>query len=127
MSELPLDDDQWDPFAGSTAWACRSWCGANRRLTPAVTAAFRNSARIPAGEQGRPRVGPRRTQKSAPTGSPARIASHGSSCSQDRGRDRRRRRPPAQIPACASTHWAPPSGFGVEALVGPGVQDAGLG
>jgi hypothetical protein len=43
------------------------------------------------------------------------------------GRDRRCRRPPAQIPACASTHWAPPSGFGVEALVGPGVQDAGLG
>jgi hypothetical protein len=34
--------------------------------------------------------------------------------------------PPAQIPACASTHWAPPSGFGVEALVWPGVKDAGF-
>ena len=45
----------------------------------------------------------------------------------NRGRDRRCRRPPAQIPACASTHWAPPLGFGVEACVGPGVQDAGLG
>jgi hypothetical protein len=60
-------------------------------------------------------------------GSSRRISSHGSSCSHDRGRDRRCRRPPAQIPACASTHWAPPSGFGVEALFGPGVQDAGLG
>jgi NAD(P)-dependent dehydrogenase (short-subunit alcohol dehydrogenase family) len=45
----------------------------------------------------------------------------------DCGRDRRCWRPPAQIPACASTHWAPPLGFGVEAHVGPGVQDAGLG
>jgi hypothetical protein len=27
---------------------------------------------------------------------------------RDRRRDRRCRRPPAQIPACASTHWAPP-------------------
>ena len=46
---------------------------------------------------------------------------------RDRGRDRRRQRPPAQIPACASTHWAPPLGFGVEACLGPGVMDAGLG
>ena len=36
-------------------------------------------------------------------------------CGDDRGRDRRCRRPPAQIPACASTHWAPPLGSGVEA------------
>ena len=43
------------------------------------------------------------------------------------GRDRRCRRPPARIPACASTHWAPPSGSGGKPLVGPGVQDAGLG
>lgn len=34
---------------------------------------------------------------------------------------------PAQIPACASTHWAPPSGSGVEALVGPGRRMRGWG
>jgi Helix-turn-helix domain len=45
----------------------------------------------------------------------------------DRGRDRRCQQPPAQIPACASTHWAPPLGFGVKALVGPGMLDAGFG
>jgi transposase len=46
---------------------------------------------------------------------------------RDRGRDRRCRRPPAQIPACASTHWAPPLGSGVKACLGPGMKDAGLG
>ena len=45
----------------------------------------------------------------------------------DRGRDRRFQRPPAQIPACASTHWAPPLGFGVKASVGPGMQDPRFG
>ena len=45
----------------------------------------------------------------------------------NRGRDRRCQRPPAQIPASALTHWAPPSGFGVKADPGPGVKDAGLG
>ena len=44
----------------------------------------------------------------------------------NRGRDASCPTPPAQIPACALTHWAPPSGFGVEALVGPGVKDAGF-
>jgi hypothetical protein len=46
---------------------------------------------------------------------------------EDRGRDRRCRRPPARIPACASTHWAPPSGSGVKAQVRPGMKDPGLG
>src|SRR3954447_4112081 len=46
---------------------------------------------------------------------------------RDRGRDRRCRRPPARIPACASTHWAPPLDFGVKARLGPGMKDAGLG
>jgi hypothetical protein len=45
----------------------------------------------------------------------------------NRGRDARCQAPPAQIPACALAHWAPPSGFGVEAPVWPGVKDAGLG
>jgi len=44
----------------------------------------------------------------------------------NRGRDAGCPTPPAQIPACALTHWAPPSGFGVESLVGPGVNDAGF-
>jgi hypothetical protein len=35
--------------------------------------------------------------------------------------------PPAQIPACALTHWAPALGSGVEAVVWPRVQDAGRG
>jgi hypothetical protein len=49
----------------------------------------------------------------------------------DRGRDSpspcRLGLPPAQIPACASTHWAPPLGPDVEAHVWPGMKDAGLG
>ena len=44
----------------------------------------------------------------------------------NRGRDASCPTPPAQIPACALTHWAPPSGFGVKALVWPGVKDAGF-
>ena len=44
----------------------------------------------------------------------------------NRGRDASCPTPPAQIPACALTHWAPPSGFGVEAHGGPGVKDAGF-
>ena len=34
--------------------------------------------------------------------------------------------PPAQIPACALTHWAPALGSGVESPLGPGMQDSGL-
>jgi hypothetical protein len=40
---------------------------ANRRRTPASSAARCNWARIPAGAHGRPRVGPRRMQNNAPT------------------------------------------------------------
>ena len=43
------------------------------------------------------------------------------------GRDGHCWPPPARIPACASTHWAPPLGFGVESLAGPGMKDAGSG
>ena len=46
---------------------------------------------------------------------------------EDRGRDARYQTPPAQIPACASTHWAPPLGSGVKAHVRPGMKDPGLG
>jgi hypothetical protein len=45
---------------------------------------------------------------------------------EDRGRDRRHQRPPAQIPACALTHWAPPLGSGVKAHVRPGMKDPRL-
>src|SRR5215204_5415400 len=37
----------------STAWACRSWCGAKRRRTPAAAAVRRNSARAAADDQWR--------------------------------------------------------------------------
>src|SRR3954447_23295080 len=36
----------------STACACRSWCGAKRRRTPAVAAMRRSSARAAAGDPG---------------------------------------------------------------------------
>jgi len=61
----------------STACAWRSWCGANLRRTPAAAATRCSSARIPAGPQGWPRVGPRSTQNRAPTGRLARCSSHG--------------------------------------------------
>ena len=48
---------------------------------PAASAVSRSWLRMPAGEHGRPRVGPRRTQNNAPPGRRARIWSHGSSCS----------------------------------------------
>ena len=51
----------------STAWACHSWWGANRRRTPAPAATRRRSARAAAGDNGRPRVGPLITQNSVPT------------------------------------------------------------
>jgi hypothetical protein len=46
----------------STAWARRSWCGANLRRIPAFTAVLRSCTQIAAAEHGRPRVGPRSTQ-----------------------------------------------------------------
>jgi hypothetical protein len=42
--------------ASSMAWAWRGWCGANRRLTPALAATRRGCARAPSAAQGRPRV-----------------------------------------------------------------------
>ena len=99
----------------------------DRRRTPARTAVRASCLRAQDGSQFRPAAAPRITHNNAPTGNSRRTLSQGSSASHDRGRDRRCRRPPAQIPACASTHWAPPSGSGVEALLRPGVQDAGLG
>src|SRR5829696_8535499 len=42
----------------STACACRSWCGAKGRRTPAAAAVRRSSARAAAGDQWRPRVPP---------------------------------------------------------------------
>jgi threonine dehydrogenase-like Zn-dependent dehydrogenase len=53
--------------ASSTACACRSWCGAKRRRTPAAAAVRRSSARAAALAQCRPRVGPLMTQNSGPT------------------------------------------------------------
>ena len=69
----------------STVCACRSWCGANRRRTPARTASERNVARAGAGDHGRPCVGLSMTHSSAPTGSATRARSHGSSCSRAHG------------------------------------------
>jgi hypothetical protein len=66
----------------STAWACRSWCGAKRRRTPALAAVRRRSARAAALAQCRPRVAPLTMQTSGPTGSSRRASSHGWSCCQ---------------------------------------------
>src|SRR4051794_23605274 len=48
----------------STACAWRSWCGANRRRTPAAAAVRRSCARAAAVAQGRPPVAPLMTQNS---------------------------------------------------------------
>src|SRR3954452_23181025 len=60
----------------STAGACRSWCGAKRRRTPASRATRRSSERAAPDVHGRPRVGPLTMQNSGPTGSPARGWGH---------------------------------------------------
>src|SRR5215211_2395013 len=53
--------------ASSRACAWRSWCGAKRRLTPALVATRRNSVRTAAADHDRPRVGPSMMmQKSGP-------------------------------------------------------------
>src|SRR5215211_1695630 len=68
-------------WASSTAWAWRSWWGANRRRTPAFEATRRSWARAASLAQGRPRVGPSITHSSGPTGIPIRNSSQGLSCS----------------------------------------------
>jgi hypothetical protein len=81
--------------ASSIAWAWRSWCGANRRRTPACAASRRSSERTAAFDQGRPRVGPSMMQNSGRTGSSTRAASQGESCSHPQAsRPIPRRRPP---------------------------------
>jgi hypothetical protein len=83
-------------WAISTAWACRSWCGAKRRRTPACAAVRRRSARAAVLDQVRPRVGPLMTQKSGPTGSSSRTSSQGCRCSQAHpSMPTSRRRPPS--------------------------------
>jgi hypothetical protein len=73
VSELPLDDHKRDSFAAHLDGAgVAELVWANRRRTPAARAVLRSWTRIPDGEQGQPQVGPQSTQKSAPTGSPAR-------------------------------------------------------
>ena len=80
----------------STAWAWRSWCGAKRRRTPALTARRRSWVRTEGADHGCPVVGPRSTQKNGPTGSPTRCSSQGRSCCQPHSSmPTSRRRPPA--------------------------------
>jgi hypothetical protein len=62
----------------STAWACRSWCGANRLRTPAWAASVRSSVRAAVADQPLPRVGPSITHRNGPTGSSRRWRCHGS-------------------------------------------------
>jgi hypothetical protein len=79
----------------STAWACRSWCGAKRRRTPAAAAVRRSSARAAACDRWRPHAVPLMTHKSGPTRSSGRRSSHGCSCSQPHASmPTSRRRPP---------------------------------
>src|SRR4051812_8475448 len=85
MPRLAWPSWRWMTLSGtpsraiSTAWAWRSWCGAKRRLIPASTARSRSVVRTAEGDHGRPRVGPSMTHSSAPTGTPTRSSSHGSS------------------------------------------------
>ena len=59
MAYMRLDHHQRYTFVGiSTAWACRSWCGANRRASPASAAVRRSWTRSATGDQGRPRALP---------------------------------------------------------------------
>src|SRR5919199_2635868 len=78
MPRLVCPSWRWMTISGtpsraiSTACACRSWCGAKRRRTPASRARCRSSERAAAADHGRPRVGPLTTQNSGPTGSSTR-------------------------------------------------------
>src|SRR3954468_22743626 len=71
MPRLVWPSWRWMTISGtpsraiSTAWACRSWCGARRR-TPASRATRRSSERAAPAVHGRPRVGPLTTQNSGP-------------------------------------------------------------
>ncbi len=100
-AEVAVSERRWMTTSGtpsraiSTAWACRSWCGAKRRRTPALAAVRRRSARAAALAQCRPRVAPVTMQNSGPTGSSRRVASHGWSCCQPHASmPTSRRRPP---------------------------------
>src|SRR5829696_4559981 len=101
MPRLAWPSWRWITFsetparAISTAWGWRSWCGAKRRLTPALPARRRNCVRTEGADHGSPAVGPRRTQRSGPTGSPARSSSQGRSrCQPHSSMPASRRRPP---------------------------------
>jgi hypothetical protein len=105
---------RWMMFSGtpsrasSTAWAWRSWCGANRRRTPASAARRRSSLLTVALDHGLPRVGPSITQNIGPTGNSTRAVSQGRSCSQPQASiPISRRRPPLPLrtsrePRCGS-------------------------
>lgn len=82
VAQLALDDVQRHSFSGhlDAAWACRSWCGAKRRRTPARTARVRSVERAAAGDHGGPAVGPSITHSSAPTGSVSRASNQGPTC-----------------------------------------------
>ena len=67
--------------ARSTAFAWRSWWGANRRRTPASVASWRSSARAAAAAHRRPQVDPSITQNNGPGGSDTRTASQAANCS----------------------------------------------
>ena len=60
---------------------CRSWCGANRRLTPALVASRRSSPRAAVADQPRPRVGPARMQNRGPIGRLTRCSVQRATCS----------------------------------------------
>jgi len=82
MPELALDDRQRDPFVPiSIACACLSWCGANRRRTPAWAASRLSSPRAAVADHVRPRVGPERMQNSGPIGSWMRCSVQRATCS----------------------------------------------
>jgi hypothetical protein len=107
MAELALDDVQRHALpASSSACAWRSWCGANRRLTPAPTATRRNSARTPAADHGRPRVGPSMRRTTAP-------------------RAARRAWPAMGAAAPSPSRPSRPRGAGLPCRVGPGLNSPG--
>ncbi len=69
VSEVALDDDQRNAFAGHLdGVGVPELAGAKRRRTPAAAAVRRSSARAAAGDQCRPRVAPLMTHSSGPTG-----------------------------------------------------------
>jgi hypothetical protein len=93
MGMLALDDEQRNAFVRHfDGVRAPKLVGAKRRRTLAARAVSRKWVRIPAGAHGRPQVGPRMTENSAPTGRRERVYSHGSRCSN----------PPADHPDLAS-------------------------